>query len=181
MKTGFTLIELLVVVLIIAVLAAIALPQYQLAVHKAKISRYMPIARAFARAQDLYYMENGHFAMYTEDLMFDLPDGCTSETHEKWASQIIIKCKDFGLIWNHQTYDNLTWTTLTYPLARYKDAKPFNIPSSRAIKFAYLATIKPFCGVTSHFPDLERKICKALGGVKISEAGTVPGEVWELR
>ena len=75
-NTGFTLIELLVVVLIIGILAAIALPQYQKAVLKSRYSGLMPITAAVANAQEIYYMEHGNYAppSRTSDLAIQIPN-----------------------------------------------------------------------------------------------------------
>ena len=59
---GFTLIELLVVVLIIGVLAAVAVPQYQKAVLKSRYAGLMPIAKTVAQGEEVYYMEHDSYA-----------------------------------------------------------------------------------------------------------------------
>ncbi len=57
---AFTLIELLVVVLIIGILSAIALPQYTLAVEKARAVEAITLMNSLQKAIDVYVMENGY-------------------------------------------------------------------------------------------------------------------------
>ncbi len=81
---GFTLIELLIVVLIIGVLVAIAVPQYQKAVLKSRFSSLMPTAQAIRDGNEMYYMTNGGYAdalakldvttANTEDMTITLSD-----------------------------------------------------------------------------------------------------------
>lgn len=90
-KQGFTLIELLVVVLIIGVLAAMALPQYRVAVGMSRASTMYAFMRGVDQAQQAFYMANNRYATTFDSLSVGIPPGFT-KTDEKTIRKGRMEC-----------------------------------------------------------------------------------------
>ncbi len=74
MRKGFTLIELLIVIIIIAILASIAVPQFFKVAERARASEAVQVLGALRRAQLRYYSEHGTLANAISDLDCDMPN-----------------------------------------------------------------------------------------------------------
>ena len=86
-RGGFTLIELLVVVLIIGILAAVALPQYQKAVTKARFAEAMSNLKTLAQASEACQLSKGEKCSWDElDLVIGTtPEDCFFSWNDKCA------------------------------------------------------------------------------------------------
>ena len=80
---GFTLIELLVVVLIIGILAAVALPQYQKAVWKSRFTQAKTMVHSLVNAEEIYYLANNSYTTDIEMLGIDISTGTCVENEAK--------------------------------------------------------------------------------------------------
>ena len=103
---AFTLIELLVVVLIIGILAAVAVPQYQKAVEKSRATQAYTLLRAIYPAQLAYYLANGSFSRDFKELDVEFPydDGGKDNSYFEGNGFTWRKCSDGSCLNAFRTY-----------------------------------------------------------------------------
>lgn len=110
-RAGFTLIELLVVVLIIGILAAIALPQYQRSVTKAKLSTGLQMMRSLSHGVEEYILSQGRAPDSLSYLTVSPPLDCRADgrCYDKYFGYLMQNTNrlqawnddgSYGFIWN---------------------------------------------------------------------------------
>ena len=165
-RKGFTLIELLVVVLIIGILAAIALPQYEAAVKKSKLAKYMAWVSSIARAQDAYYLAAGKYSddLNLLDVSLPFPEDCV---RYKSSAGDYYKCNNGNDVYG--MFDGFS-----------------NVQAGEGGVIRYLHFIQDYAGSVYSYKKGEIycyangyaavKACQSLGGTEIPSAGA-----WEKR
>jgi len=99
---AFTLIELLVVVLIIGILAAVAVPQYQKAVEKSRAREALSLLKSVYQAAKAYEMANGAWPESFDELAVEIP----WTGNVRWRESSYIRDTRSNDLWSLQLYKN---------------------------------------------------------------------------
>ena len=99
---GFSLLELLVVILIIGILAAVALPQYNRVVERSKAAEPLTILQSASRTLELYYVVNNSYPDNISELGLEFPS-LTGNTKFISGGTSALSNEDWSLTYENQS------------------------------------------------------------------------------
>lgn len=157
---GFTLIELLVVVLIIGILSAVALPQYQRAVNRSRMVQIQTYINHVAKLMQVHFLAEGNYDNYTN---------AYPELYETANYQWIFKK---GYNWHTAIGIDRPQMTRSETMTYLKAHAGLKV-SSRAGDITIECVVE---ATSSYVPNEDGKtLCHGLGYTKKSGAGTSLG------
>ncbi len=162
---AFTLIELLVVVLIIGVLTAVAVPQYQKVIMKSHYSKLKNLLHSMIQAEELYYLANGNYTNDVHALDIGLPEPVSVD--EKTSGN------GYYYNWGYCSLNGVLSKNNTSPrvvcsLDKWGLKHAYYLPHS---DYKYAGKMR--CSVVdSIFPNLAHAICQEESGLSVPNDGT---------
>ena len=154
---AFTLIELLVVVLIIGILAAVAVPQYQKAVEKSRISTALPVMDSLKKSMDIYLLENGYPATETNMLSDNTSPSLVLEVHKSLNYE-------WGLYRDSNFYyEAICRETVCYVDA-YRSIESYNNEGGYLLDMTRSASTNEWEYSCAYYDDFGRRACSTLQG-----------------
>jgi prepilin-type N-terminal cleavage/methylation domain-containing protein len=147
---GFTLIELLIVVAIIAILAAIAVPNFLEAQVRSKVSRVRSDHRSLATAIESYYVDNNKYPAWTRDTSDCADHGLIPDSSEGIgvAPGVTFRVREEGVTAGNEFF------TLTTPIAYITSYFPDPFADTRGLTFRYYA-VRSKWWLGSFGPDVD--------------------------